>query len=89
MRLQIKGRLNIPALFTHPRVIISLDGEPLVSVVADADGRFAIDVPVAATALGGHWHDLYVSFSSVGEPERDLKDLRAGRVELVEWEPVR
>ena len=89
MRLSIDGHLNIAGLFTHPRVLVSLDGEALASTLPDAAGHFSVDARVAAAALHGDWHDLYVIFSSVGEPERDLKDLRAARVEVVEWEPAR
>ena len=86
MRLAIRGKLNIAGIATHPRLLVSLDGDEVAEVVADATGQFAIDTRVTA---GDDWHDLYLSFSSVGEPERELRDLRMARVEAIEWEPVR
>ncbi len=82
MRLAIRGRLNITALYTHPRLLVALDSDEIAEVVAATDGTFAIDARVTTTG----WHDIYLSFSSIGEPERDLRDLRMGRVEAVEWE---
>lgn len=82
-RLAIRGIANLGALSTHPRVVASLDGEPIAEAVAGDDGRFALEAVVRA---GDEWHDVYLEFSSIGEPERDLRDLRMARLEAVEWD---
>ena len=67
-------------------MLVTLDGDELGEAVAGPDGRFAIDAKVTGD---GDWHDLYLAFSSIGEPERDLRDLRMARLEAFEWEPAR
>jgi hypothetical protein len=56
-------------------------------VVADAAGHYAIDATVPRGRLAGGWHDVYLVFSSIGLPDRDVRDLRVARLEAVEWEP--
>jgi hypothetical protein len=85
MLLSIRARVAINSVFTRPRLDISLDGELLTSAVADASGMYSIDVRVAAEKLTGDWQDVYLISSSVIEPEKQLRDLRIGRLESVEW----
>jgi hypothetical protein len=85
MVLSIRARVAINSVFTRPRLDISLDGELLTSVVADASGAYAIDLRIPADKLSGHWQDVYLISSSVIEPEKELRDLRIGRLESVEW----
>ena len=89
MLLSIRARVAINSVFTRPRLDISLDGELLTSAVADANGRYAIDVRIAAERLTGGWQDVYLISSSVIEPEKELRDLRIGRLESVEWRRAR
>ena len=72
---------------THPRLDVSLDGELVASAVADATGHYAIAATVPRDRLAGGWHDLYLVFSSIGDPDRDLRDVRVARLEAVEWSP--
>ncbi|HUJ63370.1 MAG TPA: hypothetical protein VLX92_32955 [Kofleriaceae bacterium] len=83
--LSLRGKVNVAAIFTRPRLELAIDGEPLGSIVVDADGRFegAYDVP----ALGDGWHDLYLTWSSGAPSERDSRDLHVARLEQLEWEP--
>ena len=88
MRLQIKAALSLKTVFTRPRLDVSLDGEILASVTPDDKGRYTIDVTVDRQRLKGGWHDLYLVLSSVAEPDKDQRDLRVARLELVEWTPI-
>lgn len=85
MRLVLRAAVALNTVFTHPRLDLSLDGELLTSVVADADGRYAVDVTVPRDRLAGGWHDLYLVFSSVADPGRDTREIRIARLESVEW----
>ena len=67
---------------------VSLDGQVLGSVVADDTGRYAIDLSVEASRLGDGWHDLYLVFSTINEPEKTGRELRVARVERVDWSPA-
>jgi len=87
MRLVLRAAISFNAVYTHPRLDVSLDGELLTSAVADATGRYAIDVAVPRARLAGGWHDLYLVFSSIGLPDREIRDLRVARLEAVEWSP--
>ena len=53
------------------------------NIVTDA---FTIDLAVPRASITG-WSDLYVVFNAIGQPERDVKDLRLARLEGVTWEP--
>ncbi len=84
MHLVMRGHFNLHALYTRPRLDVSLDGELLASVAVGADGVFAIDLDV----LPPHgWGDLYVVLDSASQPERDVRDLRLAGLEEVVWEP--
>ncbi|HEY0483614.1 MAG TPA: hypothetical protein VGD37_39115 [Kofleriaceae bacterium] len=87
MHLLLRAAISFNAVYTHPRLDVSLDGELLASVVADAAGHYAIDATVPRGRLAGGWHDVYLVFSSIGLPDRDVRDLRVARLEAVEWEP--
>ena len=88
MRLVMRAAIALNQTYTRPRLDLSIDGDPLTSVVADERGHYAIDVVVPADRLGGGWHDLYLVLSTSNEPEKDARDLRVGRLELVEWTAV-
>ncbi|MEO7734220.1 MAG: hypothetical protein ABIY55_24870, partial [Kofleriaceae bacterium] len=87
MRLTLRAAVALNTVFTHPRLDASLDGELLASSVADAAGRYTLDAVVPGAHLAGGWHDLYLVFSSVGDPATDVRDLRIARLESVEWAP--
>lgn len=84
-RLRLWGHVDIAAIFTRPRLTVTVAGRELSSALVGADGAFAIDAVVPAGWLDG-WGDLYVQLSSVGEPWRDPAALRAVRVEGVTWD---
>ncbi|MGE5184461.1 MAG: hypothetical protein ACM31C_20465 [Acidobacteriota bacterium] len=84
MHLVLRGRLNLSFVYTRPRLDVSLDGELLASVDVGADGAFTIDLDVTPPR---DWGDLYVVFDSIGQAERDVRDLRVARLEEVVWEP--
>jgi hypothetical protein len=86
MHLVLRGKVNINAVFARPHVDVSLDGALLASPVAGDDGHFEVDVVVPEAQLDG-WCDLYIVLATVGEPEKDIKDLRAAWLESFEWEP--
>jgi hypothetical protein len=87
MRLALRAAIALNTVYTHPRLDISLDGELLTSAVADAAGHYAVEVTVSQGRLAGGWHDLYLVFSSIVEPDKDVHDLRIARLESVEWAP--
>lgn len=86
-RLSLRAAIALGAVHTHPRLEVSLDGELVVSAVADAAGRYAIDVTVPGDRLAGGWHDLYLVFSSIADPEKEVRELRIARLESIEWSP--
>ncbi|HEX7841683.1 MAG TPA: hypothetical protein VF469_29640, partial [Kofleriaceae bacterium] len=85
MRLSLRAAIALGAVHTHPRLDVSLDDGPLTSAVADATGRYAIDVTVPGDRLAGGWHDLYLVFSSIADPEKEVRELRIARLESIEW----
>lgn len=87
MNLAISGKINLGVAYTRPRLDVILDGALLATVVADPQGRFDVNAVVTAAQLAGGWHDLYLVFDSIAEPSKDVRDLRAARLERVEWEP--
>jgi hypothetical protein len=92
-RLVLGAAIALNTTYTHPRLDVSLDGEPLASVVADASGKYAIDITVPGDRLTGDrvdrddWHDLYLVFSSLADPETDVRDVRVARLESLAWAP--
>ena len=84
-RLALRAAIALNIVYTHPRLDVSLDGELLASAVADATGHHAIDVIVPRDRLAGGWHDLYLVFSSIADPGKDVRDLRIARLEAIEW----
>jgi hypothetical protein len=86
MHLVLRGKVNVNTVYARPHIDVSLDGELLASPVPGDDGRFAVDVVVPRSKLDG-WCDLYLVLATVGEPEKDIKDLRAAWLESFEWEP--
>jgi hypothetical protein len=87
MRLALRAAIALNAVYSRPRLELALDGDVIASAVADAGGRYAFDVTVPRDRLAGGWHDLYLVFSSIAEPEREVRDLRIARLESVEWSP--
>jgi len=88
MRLVLRGKVNLAAIYTRPRLDISLEGQLLASVVPDAQGAFTVDVVVPRATLGEGWRDLYLVFTSVVEPVNDMRDLRVARLLELAWEPA-
>jgi hypothetical protein len=86
MHLVVRGHVNLNLLYTRPRLDVSLDGVLLTSVTVDESGAFSIEQDVPASQLDG-WSDLYLMFNAIGQPDRDVKDLRLARLEEVTWEP--
>ena len=86
MRLALSGKINLGVAYTRPRLDVILDGALLATVVADAGGRFDIDTVVSAAQLASGWHDVFLVFDSIAEPSKDVRELRAARLESLEWE---
>ncbi|HWU89347.1 MAG TPA: hypothetical protein VN253_18930 [Kofleriaceae bacterium] len=89
MRLALRAQIALGKIYTRPRMDVSLDGELLASVLADERGGYTLDLVVPADRLGDGWHDLYLVFSSIAEPEHDSRDPRVAVLEAVEWLPAR
>ncbi|HEX2692178.1 MAG TPA: hypothetical protein VHN14_36460 [Kofleriaceae bacterium] len=85
MRLALRAAIALNTVYTHPRLDLSLDGELLTSAVADATGRYAIDLTVPRDRLAGGWHDLYLVFSTIADPDKEIRDVRIARLESLEW----
>jgi hypothetical protein len=83
MHLVLRGKVNVAAVNARPRLDIALDGEVLGSASLDDAGRFSIDLDISP---GTDWRDLYLVWSSVAQPEKDVRDLRVARLEEVVWE---
>ena len=84
MHLVLRGRVNLNVVFSRPRMDVSLDGTLLSSVDVATDGSFTIDLDLVPPRS---WGDLYVVFDTIGQAERDVRDLRVARLEEVVWEP--
>jgi hypothetical protein len=87
MRLALRAAIALDIAHTHPRLDVSIDGELLGSVVADAAGRYALTTTVRRDRLGPGWHDIYLVFSSIAEPDKEIRDPRVAWLESVEWTP--
>jgi hypothetical protein len=87
MRLQARIAIGLNSVYTRPRVDVSIDGELLASVRPDDAGRYHIDAVVPRDRLARGWHDLYLVFSSISEPDKVVRDLRIARLEALEWLP--
>lgn len=88
MRLQMKIAIALNAVYSRPRIDLSLNGKVLASVVADDTGHYAIDLAIPERLLAGGWRDLYLVFSTINEPDAAGRELRVARLESVEWGPV-
>ena len=86
MHLMLRGHVNLNALYSRPRLDVSLDGELIASTVVDLRGNYIVDVVVPVELLDG-WCDLYAVWNTIGQPEKDVKDLRIARLEELVWEP--
>jgi hypothetical protein len=87
MHLVATGKVDTKAIFTRPRIELTIDGRTLASAVVGADGSFELDVTVPAALLDG-WTDAYVMFTSVSEPWREPGDLRVAGLHRLLWEPI-
>lgn len=87
MRLVLRGKVNLAAVYTRPRLAVSLDGNRVGEVVVDDQGTFSLDVVVPMAWLGGDWSDLYLAWSTVAEPDKDARDLRVARLFELTWWP--
>ncbi|MEO7097309.1 MAG: hypothetical protein ABI175_28870, partial [Polyangiales bacterium] len=87
MHLALGGKINLAAAYTRPRLDVMLDGELIATVIPDAGGRFDIDAQVTRAQLAGGWHDIYLVFDSIAEPQTNVRELRSARLESLEWEP--
>lgn len=87
MHLTLRGKVNLAAAYTRPRLDVMLDGELLATVIPDAGGRFEIAAVVSLAQLAGGWHDLYLVFDSIAEPQKEVREQRSARLESLEWEP--
>jgi hypothetical protein len=87
MRLAVRAAIALNAVYSHPRLELALDGEVIASAIADATGRYAFDVTVPRDRLAGGWRDLYLVFSTIADPEKEVRELRIARLESVEWSP--
>jgi len=85
MRLVLRAASALDAIDARPRLDVSLDGELVASGVADATGRYAITATVARHQLTPGWHDLYLTFATTAEPDREVRDPRIAGLESVEW----
>lgn len=88
MHLVARGKINVAATSTRPRIDVSLDGTPLTSALADENGAFTIDLVVSAARLGSSWRDLYVALDSIDDPPKDARERRAAHLTSLEWEPL-
>jgi hypothetical protein len=88
MRLVLRAAIALKTVHTRPRLDVSLDGELLASATADQAGRYAIAVTVPRARLTTGWHDLYLVFSSIADPDKDIHDFRIARLESLEWTPL-
>jgi hypothetical protein len=64
---------------------VALDGALLASVLADDRGSYVLDVRISRAQLAGGWHDVYLVFNSISEPEGDGRELRVAALESLEW----
>jgi hypothetical protein len=87
MDLHLHGKVNLGVAYARPRIDVTLDGDLLASVTADASGSFSAEAQVSPERLAGGWHDIYIVFGSIGEPQKDVRDLRTARLEAFDWEP--
>ena len=87
MTLSLGGTVNLNAVFTKPRLEVSLDGALLASKVVEADGTFAVEVRVPAADVAG-WADVYLSWTALQDPEKEAGEPRVARLEHVRWEPT-
>jgi hypothetical protein len=86
MHLVVRGKVNLNQVYSRPRIDVSLDGELLSSFTVDERGDFTIELVVPKAKLDG-WCDLYLVFNTVGQPEREVRNVRAARLSDVVWEP--
>jgi hypothetical protein len=100
MTLALGGRISMSAVFTKPRLEVSLDGELLASQIVEADGSFALALTIPAADVDD-WADVYVTWNTLEDPERDtveprivgdprvIGESRIARLEYLHWEPAR
>ncbi|MBA3454811.1 MAG: hypothetical protein H0T42_17115 [Deltaproteobacteria bacterium] len=87
MIFAIRGKINVNALFTRPRLELVVDGELTYSQLVDEDGSYSVRVTVPQATVTD-WIDIYATFSSLHEPVRAPGEPWVARLEFVEWEPA-
>lgn len=87
MHLRVWGKVDRQAIFTRPRVSLTVGGIEIASRLVDEDGRFVVETVIPAGWVA-RWTDVYLQLSSVGEPWRDPAATRVARVEGVVWDAV-
>jgi hypothetical protein len=87
MTLSVGGMVNVNAIFTRPRLELSLDGALLASQVVDPEGRFAVSVKIPAADVAD-WADVYLTWTALQDPEREAGEPKVARLEYVHWEPT-
>jgi hypothetical protein len=85
MHLVLRGKVNLNAIYTHPRLDVAIGGRLLASVVVGDDGAYTVDVTISAADIAD-WADLYLVFNTIGTPEREVRDLHVARLDHVIWE---
>jgi hypothetical protein len=88
MRLAMRAWIALGKVYTRPRMDVSLDGELLASILPDERGGYALGLRLSRQRLIGDWHDLYLVFSSVDEPDPANRDPRTAVLDSVEWGPA-
>ncbi len=87
MHLVARGKVALDRAFARPRLDVSLDGDLVTSSRVAPDGSFVVDAVIPADHLAGSWHDLYLVFSAIDSPEKNVHDLQVARLDTLEWEP--
>jgi hypothetical protein len=88
MRLALRAWVALGKVYTRPRMDIALDGALLASILPDDRGGYTVELRLSRAQLAGGWHDLYLVFNSIDEPDRAGREPRAAVLESVEWGPA-
>jgi hypothetical protein len=88
MRFAMRARMALGSVYTRPRLDIALDGALLASITPDERGTYELELRIARDLLEDGWHDLYLVFSSVDDPDPASRAPRTTALEAVEWDPA-
>lgn len=86
MHLVLRGKVRLAGLHALPRLDVSVGGQWATSTTVDSDGNFLVD---AAVPDASGWTDVFVVFSTIGTPEKQVRDLRIAPLMELTWEPKR